>query len=236
MTRLTAKLFTVERRRKQRTLLKSRKSKSKVKDRKRNTKVKNRKRNRKDKRRKRNINDKTRKRNTKDKNRKTNTNSKVESERTSQQKKSSDKTRPKAADELQDTWRECLQKQWQEETTVVDVEVLPRRRIDRQGETMQMLGQKYSAVGVFMHSPWDLTTCHVTLNGPKNQVAAAKIDMVAHFHAADEQIREAVQRRREVTALLEVDPGMWHHMVGPGGEGLYKLAQEHPHGKCSSSW
>mgnify|MGYP001763343269 CR=1 FL=1 len=123
---------------------------------------------------------------------------------------------------------------WQESTVKLAVPVAPNRRrhvIGTRGNTIRELQQQYPAVRVSVPRPQDLTSREVIIVGPKTQADAVALQITRRLQAVEEKLREAEQRRQErkiVSLKVEVAPPMRRHVVGPGGETLRRLAQEHP--------
>ncbi|MPC70185.1 Vigilin [Portunus trituberculatus] len=118
---------------------------------------------------------------------------------------------------------------WQESTVKVAVPVPPNRRrhvIGTRGSTIRQLQQQYPAVRVSVPLPQDLTSREVTIEGPKTQADAVALQITRRLQAVEEKLREAEQRRQE--RKVEVPPDMRRLVVGPRGETLRRLAQEHP--------
>ncbi|MPC68343.1 Vigilin [Portunus trituberculatus] len=123
---------------------------------------------------------------------------------------------------------------WQENTVKLAVPVPPNRRrhvIGTRGNTIRELQQQYPTVRVSVPRPQDLTSREVIIVGPKTQADAVALQITRRLQAVEDKLREAEQRRQErkiVSLKVEVAPRMRRLVVGPGGETLRKLAQEHP--------
>ena len=130
--------------------------------------------------------------------------------------------------------RDRVRLSWQENTVKVAVPVPPNRRrhvIGTQGDTIRQLQQQYPAVRVSVPPPQDLASREVIIKGPKTQADAVALHITRRLQAVEEKLREAQQRRQErkrVVLRVEVAPDMRRHVVGPRGETLSRLAQEHP--------
>ena len=130
--------------------------------------------------------------------------------------------------------RDRVRLSWQESTVKVVVLVPPNRRrhvIGTRGETIRQLQQQYPAVRVSVPRPQDLTSREVIVKGPKTQADAVALQITRHLQAVEERLRQAEQRRQErrrVVVKVEVPPAMRCHVVGPRGQTLRRLAQEHP--------
>ena len=115
----------------------------------------------------------------------------------------------------------------------VVLQVLPNMRrhvIGPRGQTLQRLRQEYLSVRVSVPPPQDTVSGKVVLEGLKSEVPAAAKDITCHLQNIEKELREAAERRQaQVCEVhLEVAPSMRCHVVGPRGEALTKLAQEHP--------
>ncbi|MPC71117.1 hypothetical protein E2C01_065386 [Portunus trituberculatus] len=123
---------------------------------------------------------------------------------------------------------------WQESIVKVAVTVPPNRRrhvIGTRGDTIRELQQQYPSVRVSVPLPQDLTSREVIIEGPKTQANAVALQITRRLQAIEKKLREAEQRRQErkiVVTKVEVPPDMRRHVVGPRGEMLRRLAQEHP--------
>ena len=114
---------------------------------------------------------------------------------------------------------------WLEDTVEVVLQVPPNMRrhvIGPRGQTLQRLRQEYPSVRVSVSPPQDTVSGKVVLKGLKSEVSAAAKDITCHL--------QNIERRQAQVCevLLEVAPSMRCHVVGPRGEALTKLAQEHP--------
>ncbi|MPC53512.1 hypothetical protein E2C01_047406 [Portunus trituberculatus] len=130
--------------------------------------------------------------------------------------------------------RDRVRLSWQESTVKVAVPVPPNRRrhvIGTRGDTIRQLQQQYPAVRVSVPLPQDLMSREVIVEEPKTQADAVVQQITHRLQAIGEKLREAEQRRQEskrVVIKVEVPPNMRRHVVGPRGEALRRLAQEHP--------
>ncbi|MPC17407.1 hypothetical protein E2C01_010262 [Portunus trituberculatus] len=130
--------------------------------------------------------------------------------------------------------RDKVRLSWQESTVKVAVPVAPNRRrhvIGMRGDTIHQLQLQYLAVRVSVPLPQDLVSQEVIIEGPKTQADAVALQITRRLQAIEEKLREADQRRQErkiVTLKVKVQPDMRRHVVGPRGETLRRLAQEHP--------
>ncbi|XP_050695556.1 uncharacterized protein LOC126985117 isoform X2 [Eriocheir sinensis] len=125
-----------------------------------------------------------------------------------------------------------VRQSWQEDVVTVRLPVPPARRryvIGQRGDTVRQLRRDYPGVHVAVPLPKDPDT-HVIFRGPKSQADAASREVAARLQAIEAQIREAALRRQEAvtTAVLDVAPNRRRLVVGPGGEELIKLQQQHP--------
>ncbi|XP_050735859.1 uncharacterized protein LOC127008196 isoform X2 [Eriocheir sinensis] len=125
-----------------------------------------------------------------------------------------------------------VRQSWQEDVVTVRLPVPPARRrhvIGPRGDTVRQLRRDYPGVHVAVPLPKD-ADAHVTFRGPKSQAAAASQEVAARLQAIEAQIREAARIRQQAvaTAVLDVAPNRRRLVVGPGGEELLKLQQQHP--------
>ncbi|MPC25433.1 Vigilin [Portunus trituberculatus] len=133
----------------------------------------------------------------------------------------------------QEEERDRVRLSWQDSTVKVVVPVPPNRRrhvIGTRGDTIRQLQQQYPAVRVSVPLPQDLTSREVTVEGPKTQADAVAQQIIRRLQAIEEKLREAEQRRQEnkkVVIKVEVPSDMRRHVVGPRGEVLRRLSQEH---------
>ena len=70
----------------------------------------------------------------------------------------------------------------------------------------------------------------MSLEGPKSQVTAAAKDITGRLEVIDTQLREAAKRRHgnSVRVSVDVASNIPRHVVGPWGEEVTRLAQQHP--------
>ncbi|XP_050735855.1 titin-like isoform X8 [Eriocheir sinensis] len=125
-----------------------------------------------------------------------------------------------------------VRQSWQEDVVTVRLPVPPARRrhvIGPRGDTVRQLRRDYPGVHVAVPLPKD-ADAHVTFRGPKSQAAAASQEVAARLQTIEAQIREAARIRQQAvaTAVLDVAPNRRRLVVGPGGEELLKLQQQHP--------
>ncbi|XP_050701462.1 uncharacterized protein LOC126987919 isoform X5 [Eriocheir sinensis] len=125
-----------------------------------------------------------------------------------------------------------VRQSWQEDVVTVRLPVPPARRrhvIGPRGDTVRQLRRDYPGVHVAVPLPKD-ADAHVTFRGLKSQAAAASQEVAARLQAIEAQIREAARLRQQAvaTAVLDVAPNKRRLVVGPGGEELLKLQQQHP--------
>ena len=126
-----------------------------------------------------------------------------------------------------------VRESWREDSVKVVMTVPPGRRqhvIGPRGNTIKKLRTEHHDVCVTVPLPQDTTSRHVTLEGPKSKVTAAAKDITGRLEAIDTQLREAAKRRHgnSVRVSVDVAPNMRRHVVGPGGEEVARLAQQHP--------
>ncbi|XP_063857355.1 serine/arginine repetitive matrix protein 1-like [Scylla paramamosain] len=130
--------------------------------------------------------------------------------------------------------RDRVRLSWQESTVEVAVPVPPNRRrhvIGTRGDTIRQLQQQYPAVRVSVPLPQDLESREVIIEGSKTQADAVALQITLRLQAIEENLREAEQLRQErkrTVLKVQVAPHMRRHVVGPRGETLKRLAQEHP--------
>ena len=130
--------------------------------------------------------------------------------------------------------RDRVRQSWQESTVKVTVPVPPNRRrhvIGTRGDTIHQLQQQYPAVRVSVPPPQDLASREVMIEGPKTQANAVAQQITLRLQAIEVKMREAEQlrqSRKRVVVKVQVPLDMRRHVVGPGGETLRRLAQEHP--------
>ena len=77
----------------------------------------------------------------------------------------------------------------------------------------------------------DFVSCEVVLESPRGQVAVAAAAITSHLEDVEaklQQEEELRQAKKIRVVKLDVAPNMRRHVVGPGGETLRRLAQEHP--------
>ncbi|XP_050701376.1 titin-like isoform X9 [Eriocheir sinensis] len=125
-----------------------------------------------------------------------------------------------------------VRQSWQEDVVTVRLPVPPARRrhvIGPRGDTVRQLRRDYPGVHVAVPLPKD-ADAHVTFRGPKSQAVAASREVAARLQEIEAQIREAARLRQQAvaTAVLDVAPNRRRLVVGPGGEELLKLQQQHP--------
>ncbi|XP_050711232.1 uncharacterized protein LOC126995588 isoform X2 [Eriocheir sinensis] len=125
-----------------------------------------------------------------------------------------------------------VRQSWQEDVVTVRLPVPPSRRrhvIGQRGDIVRQLRRDYPGVHVAVPLPED-PDAHVTFRGPNSQAAAASREVAKRLQVIEAQIREAARRRQETvaTAVLDVAPNRRRLVVGPGGEELLKLKQQHP--------
>ncbi|XP_050701422.1 titin-like isoform X35 [Eriocheir sinensis] len=125
-----------------------------------------------------------------------------------------------------------VRQSWQEDVVTVRLPVPPARRrhvIGPRGDTVRQLRRDYPGVHVAVPLPKD-ADAHVTFRGPKSQAVAASREVAARLQEIEAQLREAARLRQQAvaTAVLDVAPNRRRLVVGPGGEELLKLQQQHP--------
>ncbi|XP_050701519.1 titin-like isoform X34 [Eriocheir sinensis] len=125
-----------------------------------------------------------------------------------------------------------VRQSWQEDVVTVRLPVPPARRrhvIGPRGDTVRQLRRDYPGVHVAVPLPKD-ADAHVTFRGPKSQAVAASQEVAARLQEIEAQLREAARLRQQAvaTAVLDVAPNRRRLVVGPGGEELLKLQQQHP--------
>ncbi|KAG0712345.1 Vitamin K-dependent gamma-carboxylase [Chionoecetes opilio] len=126
-----------------------------------------------------------------------------------------------------------VRQSWREDSVKVLLAVPPGRRrhvIGPRGDAVHKLRQDFPKVRVTVPLPQDRTAKHVSLEGPKSQVAAAAKDITGRLEVIEAQLREAAERRKKnrVKVVVDVAPNTRRHVVGPRGRGAHQAGSEIP--------